>query len=305
MENSQVTLKNIITLFKHNLSHLYPDQEIMQFVTFLAEEYLGWSKAMVHGNFNTYIEPGTSEIFNKALIELKRGVPIQYIIGKAWFDELIFKVTPDVLIPRPETEELLQLVIRENSGKTYQEFSILDIGTGSGCLAVSLKRAFPHARVSAMDKSAGALSIARENAHLHNTDITFLLLDILDRSRWPDSGEYDVIVSNPPYVLRSEQALMHRNVVDHEPDEALYVPDEDPLLFYRTITEFAWKKISRPGTLYFEINEKFGEEVKRLVQSAGFEKAGVVRDFQQKDRFVKAEARNIMLDSSYWYADKQ
>lgn len=297
-------MKNIIDRFRQDLNRLYPQGEVMQFIYLLADDYLGWDKTTLHINYNTILTPRELEKFNLALQRLSEGEPIQYILGKAWFDGLVFMVTPQVLIPRPETAELCELIKVENSGKAYEEFAILDIGTGSGCIPVSLKRAFPHTHISALDKMEAAIGVARENARFHNADILFHQFDILNETIWNQLGQFDLIVSNPPYVLDGEKSLMHKNVVDYEPHEALYVLDEDPLLFYRSIISFAWQKLNRPGMLYLEINEKFGGEVKNMVRSAGFEKAEVIKDFNGRDRFVRAETRTAILDTSYWYADK-
>ncbi len=305
MENSPVVLKHLIDRFRDKLGTLYPASEIMQFVYFLAEEHLAFTRASVHASYNAVLSAPVIGHFEAALNRLAAGEPVQYILGKTEFAGLIFKVDHNVLIPRPETEELFHLIKHENSGKAYAEFSILDIGTGSGCIAVSLKVAFPHSRVTAIDKMEGALNLAEENAMLHAANITFIKSDILDETAWEATGQFDVIVSNPPYVTDSEKGLMHRNVVGYEPPEALFVPDEDPLVFYRSIAAFAWRRLTRPGILYLEVNERFGQDVKRMLEISGFEKVNVVRDMHDRERFVRAEARIAMLDTSYWYADKQ
>ncbi len=304
MENASANLKSIAACFRLKLRNLYPETEIMQFFYFLAEEFFSWNRAAVQLHYEEMVDTSVARLFDEALLRLSNGEPIQYILGKSHFGGMIFKVSLDVLIPRPETEELCNLIRTENSGKKYQEFSILDIGTGSGCIPVFLKRAFPYARVTAIDKMETALRMAGENAMNNNTEIRFLKADILDIQSWKALGQFDIIVSNPPYVLESERALMHRNVLEYEPYEALFVPDQDPLIFYRHIADFSWKSLLRPGCIYFEINEKYGVEVKSLLTAKGFERVEIVKDFSGRERFVKAECRSAIVDTSYWYADK-
>lgn len=305
MEKQPVLLKHIINNFRIVLCELYEDGEILNFIHYLAEDILGWDRVAVHVNYDAAIEPVSVGRFDAALKRLATAEPIQYIIGKCWFDGMVFSVNPHVLIPRPETEQLCQLVKRDNAGKRFQEFSVLDIGTGSGCIPVSLKKTFPYAKMTAVDIMPGAIQVALENARCHKTEIDFFQIDILNETNWSKVGQFDMIISNPPYVLEKEKALMHRNVLDYEPHEALFVNDEEPLIFYRSIVSFSWRKLNRPGTLYLEINEQFGEQVKMMATSAGFEKSEVLKDIHGKDRFVRAEARTSILDTSYWYTDKQ
>ena len=185
------------------------------------------------------------------------------------------------------------------------EFSILDIGTGSGCIAISLKKAFDFARTEALDISPNALETAAQNAAFNRTDVHFRMLDILDSDATSGLPGYHLIVSNPPYVTESEKGMMKQNVLGFEPSQALFVPDADPLLFYRAIGRFAWQHLIRPGTLWLEINERFGREVKAMMEANGFDLVEVIRDIRNKDRFVRAEAKHVMSDTSYWMVDKQ
>jgi release factor glutamine methyltransferase len=216
---------------------------------------------------------------------LKNQEPIQYILGKTEFCGLPLRVNHHVLIPRPETEELVQWAIAEQ--KTPPS-SILDIGCGSGCIALAMKKAFPSSIVSGCDISSGALEIARENAILNHLEVAFWEADILNREAFQGWKQTELIISNPPYVTIGEKKWMKRNVLDYEPHQALFVPDEDPLHFYRQIAEFAGKWLCRKGTLYFEINEHFGAEMTQLLDQMNFSEIVVRKDFRGNERMVRA-----------------
>ena len=220
---------------------------------------------------------------------LLRGEPVQYVLGECDFCGRSFVVTPDVLIPRPETAELTLWVVDEVKGLPKRR--ILDIGTGSGCIAVTLSKELRDARVTAIDISPAALSVARENAERHDADVTFREGDILSTGfgapHTEDSDRWDVIVSNPPYVCRSEREGMGKEVRDYEPDIALFVPDDDPLVFYRHIVHYAVRHLSAEGKLFVEINERFGNEVSDLFRKEGFSRVEVRKDMQGRDRMIK------------------
>ena len=216
---------------------------------------------------------------------IKAGEPVQYAVGRARFMGMDFKVTPDVLIPRPETEGLCDMVVRDADGRS--DLRVLDIGTGSGCIAVSLARALPFAQVDAMDVSPAALAVARENAQQLGAKVNFIQDDILT-ARAPEAY-YDIIVSNPPYVCRSEEADMDARVSDREPALALFVPDDDPLKFYRTICRYASRGLKPGGRLYFEINSRFPEEMRRLMENEGFTDVDVTRDYKGNYRFASGK----------------
>jgi release factor glutamine methyltransferase len=209
-----------------------------------------------------------------------------------------------VLIPRPETEELCSIIAAENPHFRFRDVSCLDIGTGSGCIAISLKKSFPYWSVTGVDISAEAAETARRNAERNNCDIRVEVLDITREASWSVLGRFDLVVSNPPYVTELEKSRMQPNVLHHEPAVALFVADHDPLLFYRTIADFCNRQMTRPGLLYLEINERFGKEVRDLLHEKGFTKARIIRDFHGKERFVSAEVTEPLHDTSYWYADK-
>ncbi len=213
------------------------------------------------------------------------GEPVQYVLGHARFCGLDFKVTPATLIPRPETEMLVDMIVDENPGADLQ---VLDIGTGSGCIAIALKRALKFAQVSAVDISADALAVASENARSLKAQVDFARADVAAMT-WPECS-LDIVVSNPPYVCRSEAAGMERHVLDHEPAAALWVPDDDPLLYYRPIARLAAAALRPGGRVYLEINRRFGGQVQQLLQQQGFGQVQVLRDQYGNHRFVKAVA---------------
>ncbi len=215
------------------------------------------------------------------LQRLLAGEPIQYILGRAPFYGYTFAVNKHVLIPRPETEELVEWIL-ENSCKKGQ-LKILDIGTGSGCIAITLALVCPQAAVTAIDISSQALDVARQNARQHRAEITFLEADIFS---WTTEDNYDIIVSNPPYVMEAEKAQMAANVLEHEPHRALFVPDDDPLRFYRQITSFAYCHQQLGGELYFEVNERQAAAVELLLKEGGYKQVAIRQDLAGKDRFV-------------------
>ena len=222
------------------------------------------------------------------LERLASGEPFQYVMGQTEFCGLTFKVTPDVLIPRPETEELVCRIIAEN--KKRSGLSVLDIGTGSGAIAVTLAKELPDARVTALDVSEGALAVAAGNAERNGVAVSFMKSDILSEAPLP--GRYDLIVSNPPYVPERDREGMHRNVRDHEPALALFVPDDRPLLFYEAIANKAAVTLNPGGRLYLETYEAYHQELKQLLEDNGFTNVGCWNDLFGRPRFVVA-SRNL------------
>lgn len=216
--------------------------------------------------------------------------PVQYVLGETEFYGCKLKVTPDVLIPRPETEELVNLIIKEN---TFPDLNVLDIGTGSGCIAIALKKALKNAQVFAIDIEQAALKIAAENASKNEAEIIFWQQDIF--SYLHTKQLFDIIVSNPPYVLNEEKKHMKKNVLLYEPHSALFVPDEDPLKFYRRIITLSNKLLKPGGKLYFEINEKYGADIKLLMIRHNYEKISLTKDMQNKDRIIRAEKQITTL----------
>ncbi len=229
-------------------------------------------------------------LLHQAVKRLLRQEPLQYITGETEFYGLHLLVSPSVLIPRPETEELVDIIVQE---KHPEHARILDIGTGSGCIALALKKQYPASEVTAVDISEKALSTARSNATKNHLKVQFYTCDILNFSTCEKAKEYDVIVSNPPYVTTNDKKLMKSNVLDFEPHLALFVGNNDPLLFYRHIAGFAMQRLKDGGKLYVEINENYGTETVRLFTDHGLKNIKLHTDFQGKNRFVSAVKQNI------------
>jgi release factor glutamine methyltransferase len=255
--------------FLNLLKDEYPAQEVSSFFNLLIESYLGMNRldfALKQGKELTLEE---KEKFESAIHRLSLHEPIQYIIGETEFFGLKFKVNKNVLIPRPETEELVQWILDDvGESKTPSNLKILDIGTGSGCIAISLAKNLPNAEVFALDISEKALKTARENATLNKVNVNFIQADILNLEAL--TGKFDIIVSNPPYVREMEKVEMHLNVLENEPDLALYVKDIDPLIFYGIIAKLAQAGPQKNGDLYFEINQYLAKETEEILKNFGF-----------------------------------
>lgn len=265
------------------LAGYYSSEEINVFARYLLEKTVGISSVKLLAEWDRKLTTEQQEQIRQMTGRLKNYEPIQYILGECYFSGLVFHVRPGVLIPRPETEELVMHITDEWAGK---EIRLLDIGTGSGCIAVSLASRLPQCKVSAWDISAEALEIARENAASNRVFVDFQQKNILEESI---EETFDVIVSNPPYVLEREKKVMEQNVLRYEPVVALFVPDADPLLFYRRIATLALQALSPEGTLYFEINQAYGKETKELIHTTGFSQVELVQDCFGKDRIIKAK----------------
>ena len=285
---AEKSVGDLFSVFQQQLQPLYPAEEIRSMLFRLFEHHLGWSRADVHLKKATSLNEPSQKIFEDALEKLHRSVPIQYIIGSTQFLGLNLLVTPDVLIPRPETEELAALVIQDQEQMQIPDHSFLDIGTGSGCLALAIKDAFRHSGVTAIDNSQAALEIARQNASKNQLYIDFRCVDILHTETSLEFTWFNTIISNPPYIPESDKTKMHANVLDHEPASALFVPDENPLLFYQAIADFSMKHLKHSGILYVEIHERFGQTCVSILKKAGFQKIDVLKDMQGKDRFIRA-----------------
>lgn len=281
-----MTLKELRIHFYDQLQSLYPKEELRSFFYLLSEKYLNLKPAEIALQLNTKPTNTQRQLFDEALQRLLQEEPIQYIVGETEFFGLSFKVTPAVLIPRPETEELVEWVIDEFRIQD-SEFSILDIGTGSGCIAISLAKHLPKASVCALDISKEALHIAEQNAQHNGVDVGFLERDILKTESLLQS--FDVIVSNPPYIKENEQQKMQNNVLQHEPTKALFVPDTDPLIFYRKIAQLAQKHLNKGGKLFFEINEAHGHETVVMLEALGYTNVVLKQDIFGKDRMVYGE----------------
>ncbi|WP_340113750.1 peptide chain release factor N(5)-glutamine methyltransferase [Maribellus mangrovi] len=275
-------MQTTIQYIENELKELYPAREINSFCRLIIESVYGlsYTEQMLrkHEELDGIKFPEVREIVNR----LKAFEPVQYILGETGFYDLKLKVTPSVLIPRPETEELVAWILEEN---TTSHARILDVGTGSGCIALALQKGLPQAEVAGIDISARALQTARENAQRNKLDVKFFQQDILDW-RSVEWEEFDVIVSNPPYVRESEKKLMDDNVLKYEPKDALYVSDNDPLIFYRTIAEFAKEKLKENGRMFFEINEYLALEMGDMLKHFGFKSVECRKDLSGRDRMM-------------------
>ena len=275
-------MKRITSIIREELSQCYSTDEIAALTRIIATELLGVSQMAFYLMDDIPLTAEQQALLENAIERLKKQEPIQYILGYSDFCGLRFKVTPATLIPRPETSELVELIASEATGHE----SILDIGTGSGCIAVSLAHKLPKSNVTAWDISTTALAVAAENSRNNSTEVTFERVDIL--SYEPKSAQFDIIVSNPPYIKENEKSAMHNNVLDWEPHTALFVPDSDPLLFYRTIAEKGLQMLAPNGTLYFEINRAHGAEATKMLADYGYTNIELRKDFADNDRMIKA-----------------
>ncbi len=282
------TVKEVYSRFKQELTGHYDASELTAVTQLVLSTVTGQSNARLRAYPDAELSEIQLDHIGRILQSLKNGTPVQYALGTAEFYGLSFKVTPDVLIPRPETEELVQWVLQEAGKYHNKRPAVLDIGTGSGCIAVSVKKNHAGAQVTALDISAGALEVARYNAAGNQADITFLQADILNLL--PDAwvGQYDLMISNPPYVTQADKQLMHQRVTDYEPHTALFVPEDNPLLFYRAIADFALRNLVNGGLLFFEVNESLGQQTVELLQTKGFSKVELRQDLSGRDRMVKA-----------------
>ncbi|MCP4054707.1 MAG: peptide chain release factor N(5)-glutamine methyltransferase [Mesoflavibacter sp.] len=288
-------LKDLKQKFHEHLDAIYGKEEVQTFFFMLTEYYNAIKRIDLALNTDLTIEDDFVLKYESALEALKNHEPIQYIIGQTEFYGLPFYVNENTLIPRPETEELVELILSNTTANNHLElvevnnqFNILDIGTGTGCIAISLVKQLPNANVSAIDVSAKALEIAKKNAQLNQVDINFTETDILKirDSELDSTSKFDIIVSNPPYVRQLEKQQMQDNVLNHEPHLALFVKDDNPLIFYRAITQFATKNLKPNGELYFEINEYLGKEMMALLEEFGFKNIQLKQDLFGKDRMI-------------------
>jgi release factor glutamine methyltransferase len=274
-----------IQYIRKELEGTYTSNEIKDLIKLIFWELKGYSFTDIYLKSEEHLSVEERDKVYTFVSRLKNHEPVQYVLGRMEFCGLILHINPDVLIPRPETEELVQWII---SGQRTQPGTIIDIGTGSGSIALALKRAFLFSSVLGCDISERAIQIARENATLNQLDVQFFTSDILN---WRESGHWikaDIIVSNPPYITEVEKINLPKNVISFEPYLALFVPDHDPLLYYRHIAEFCKVWLNKGGQLYFEINELFGNDLVKLLEFMKFSRIELRKDFRGKDRMVRA-----------------
>lgn len=276
-------MQKVIQYIKHSLKEYYPETEIKSLTKIIFCEAFSINMLDIYAGKDLKLSKKQLDELDDIISRLKKQEPIQYVIGHTEFYGLTLDVNENVLIPRPETEELVDLIIKENKERPL---TILDIGTGSGCIALALSLNLPLAKVVAWDISAPALGVAMRNAATNHAIVQFEERDVLATTCAKQN--FDLIVSNPPYVMNGEKTGMEANVLNWEPGLALFVPDEDPLLFYRTIAEFGLKALASQGRIYFEINQAFGRETKEMMEQLGYE-VEVLKDLSGRDRMVRAQ----------------
>lgn len=284
-----MTVGSIETVFIEDLKEMYGPDEAGSIAWIVIGFVCKINRSQYVSNKSSELSDVELSVLYELLTDLKKGVPVQYALGETEFYGSVFKVNPSVLIPRPETEELVDWILKDSKTTRYDTsgMTILDIGTGSGCIPITLQKYLPNSFVSAMDISEAALETARENAFLNKTEINFIQDDILHPG---DSySKYSIITSNPPYVTLAEKTHMHKNVVDFEPHMALFVPNDDSLIFYKAIAEFAILHLKKTGALYLEINQNLGPQTVALLKSKGFAKVELRKDLRDNDRMIKAQ----------------
>ena len=288
-----MNIKKFRDYFNKTLKKLYPTSEIDTFLFLLLEEYLNFKRIDVVLKSNFEISPEDLILLKSSTKLLEQEIPIQYILGKTEFYGFPFILNEHVLIPRPETEELITSILEKvlktktfHTNAKEKQLKILDIGTGSGCIPISLKKSLPFAEITAIDVSNEALTIAKKNTVLNKVDINLTQQDILKTTSL--NQLYDIIVSNPPYVRESEKKEIKNNVLNNEPHMALFVKDNNPLVFYNKIAELAKNHLSENGTLFFEINQYLGKETVELIKLKGFNKIQLKKDIFGRDRIIIA-----------------
>lgn len=270
------------------LYELYDDREAANISDMIIENITGFRKIDRIINKQFPLNPKQENLLNDYTQALLQHKPVQYVLQEAWFAGMRLFVNENVLIPRPETEELVEWIVSEIQKSKLKIQNLLDIGTGSGCIPIAVKKKLPQLEAHAIDISAKALEVAQRNAKEQQTHVSFYQLDILVEEDWKQLSKFDVIVSNPPYIKQSEANAMQQNVLEHEPHLALFVPDNDALLFYRTIADFAVQHLNANRMLFFEINEAYGEDVMTMLEEKGFSHIQLRKDLQGKDRMIKA-----------------
>lgn len=287
MNEREQTVEQAVRTIRTALRPLYPAGEVEGFIRIIFRHLLHYEPVDILLRKDTVLPGFIPDKIDKVVEELKKSRPVQYIFNEARFHGHDFYVDGSVLIPRPETEELVDIIVDENG---LSDLSVLDAGTGSGCIAISLALALKFPEVTAVDISEKALEVARRNAAALNArNIDFVCCDMLDMP--VEVGKYDIIVSNPPYIAESEKAGMDRNVLDYEPSGALFVPDDDPLRFYKALSRFGADALKPGGRLYFEINSRFPAEIKKMLDADGYVDVELLCDMQGLWRFARAHKR--------------
>jgi release factor glutamine methyltransferase len=281
-----MTVQDATYTILNQLRSIYGEGEASQITDWVMENITGSAKTERMLYKNAALTTAEETQLKKYIERLIKHEPVQYVLNESWFCGFKFYVDKNVLIPRPETEELVGWIITDRKFFTT-ELTILDIGSGSGCIPISLKQKLRKAEVWGCDVSKEALQVAKKNAAILGADVNFLQLDFLDTQQWNQLPSFDIIVSNPPYIPEKDAATMHPNVLQYEPSTALFVPDNDPLIFYKAIAEFGKQYLNKGGAIYLEIHEDLGEAIMQLLQSEGYT-AELKKDMQGKDRMIKA-----------------
>lgn len=280
-----MTITNCIDLIVSRLSTLYDAGEAGSIAKLVLEHYTGINHAQLKSKGEIALNAIQSAQVTQAIQQLLQHEPVQYVLGEAWFAGMRFIVNENVLIPRPETEELVNWIAEEN--RSVKPLKILEIGTGSGCIAITLKKKIPQAEITAIDVSEGALATARQNAKILGAEVDFLQADFLNERSWPQLGRFDLIVSNPPYIPAEEKERLAKNVTDWEPATALFVPDNDALLFYKKIAAFGKLHLKSGGSVYVECHQEYASATMQLFEKEGYP-AQVKKDIFDNERMLKA-----------------
>ena len=282
---AQLTVNQLYRELVASLTPSLGEREAVSASRIILEDVRGITPTDLIVNGHRTVEDMTADRVRKIAAAVNEGEPVQYAVGSARFYGLDFLVSPAVLIPRPETEGLVDMIVKDYAGMS--DLKVLDCGTGSGCIAIALARNLAFSKVDAIDISDDAIAVANVNAKVLKTSVNVYKRDILTLK--PDNERYNIIVSNPPYIADAEAAEMDKRVKDYEPHTALFVPDDDPLKFYRPIAEYAIETLNQDGTLYFEINPRFVDDMKQMLTSAGFNSVDAVRDYIGRYRYIKAK----------------
>jgi len=291
-------IKEAYHQLQQSIQPLYENREASNIADLIMEDITGWDRSRRVIHHDALLSEPQLERYTHCKEELLHGRPTQYVLGHAWFCGMRLQVDEHVLIPRPETEELVMEVKKmyaDISTDRDHLFKMVDIGTGSGCIAIALKKYFPDWDVWAVDKYNGALAIAKKNAVLLDTEVRFVASDILKEAKTDLLPAFDLIISNPPYIPSEDKSAMDDRVLDHEPHDALFVTDNDPLQFYKAIIAFSEQHLLRGGMLFFETHELYAQEVAALLEANGFEHIVVKKDFQEKERIVMGRRAGASL----------
>ena len=291
-------IKEAYHQLQQSIQPLYENREASNIADLIMEDITGWDRSRRVIHHDALLSEPQLERYTHCKEELLHGRPTQYVLGHAWFCGMRLQVDEHVLIPRPETEELVMEVKKmyaDISTDRDHLFKMVDIGTGSGCIAIALKKYFPDWNVWAVDKYNGALAIAKKNAVLLDTEVRFVASDILKEAKTDLLPAFDLIISNPPYIPSEDKSAMDDRVLDHEPHAALFVTDNDPLQFYKAIIAFSEQHLLRGGMLFFETHELYAQEVAALLEANGFEHIVVKKDFQEKERIVMGRRAGASL----------